>query len=87
MKYGASGFESHLTPAPVPLPCHSWQSRPVSSGHPRTTPQRPRPVPFSIGGGDDPSRSGFGSRGSLMSPRPSIQRQLRDTGANGGINS
>ena len=48
----------------VPLPCHSQRSWPVPSGQSGTTPQRPRPVPSSTGGGDDPSRSGFASRGS-----------------------
>jgi hypothetical protein len=49
----------------VPLPCHSQRSRPVLSGQPRTTPQRPRPAPFSIVAGGNPARSGFASRGSI----------------------
>jgi len=50
----------------VPLPCHSQRSRPVLSGQPRTTPQRPRPAPFSIVAGGNPARSGFASRGSWV---------------------
>jgi hypothetical protein len=48
--------------AAVPPACHSQRSWPVPSGQPGTTPQRPRPVPSSTGGGDDPSQSGFASR-------------------------
>jgi hypothetical protein len=39
----------HAVPEPsslsVPLACHSQQSQAVPSGHPRTTPRRPRPAP------------------------------------------
>jgi hypothetical protein len=65
---GASSF----SPA-VPQACHSWQSRPVPSGQPRTTPHRPRPVPSSTSGGDDPGRSGFASRGSWVPSRRSLR--------------
>ena len=58
---------------PVPLACHSWKSRAVSTGQPRTMPKRRRPAPSTALAGGDPGRTGFGSRGSMVeaaSPLP-----------------
>jgi hypothetical protein len=54
-----------------PVPCHSQRSRPVPSGQPRTTPRRAQPAQFPDLAGEDPTRSGFGSRGSPVQIRPS----------------
>jgi hypothetical protein len=50
----------------VPLPCHSQRSRPVLSGHPRTTPERHGPALFPAFAGDGTAQSGFASRGSWV---------------------
>jgi hypothetical protein len=54
--------------AAVPLACHSQRSCPVPSGQSRTTPEPPRPGRLTAFAGDDPARSGFGSRGRCPSP-------------------
>jgi hypothetical protein len=65
---GASGTcrmpGSSRSPA-VPLACHSWQTRQVPSGQPRTTSksQLAGPIPDSLD--SEPARSGFASRGSI----------------------
>jgi hypothetical protein len=62
----------------------------VTTGHERTATDNTTAASIcalTSSPGSDPGRSGFGSRGSPMSPRPSIRPQLRDTGANGGIKS
>jgi hypothetical protein len=64
---------SSFSPA-VPPACHSQRSRPVPNGQPRTTAPRPRPAPFPAFAGDDPARSGFGSRGSVG---PGLHRPCR----------
>src|SRR5512132_674088 len=52
--------------ASMPLACQSQQSRPVSSGQPRTTALPPRPALVLVLAGADPGRAGFGSRGSHL---------------------
>ena len=46
----------------VPLLCHSQQSRPVPSGHPRTMPRLSQPASFVPAAGNGPARTGFASR-------------------------
>jgi hypothetical protein len=54
-----------LSSSAVPLPCiHSSPGR-SRTDNPRTTSNRPRPAPFSTSAGDDPTRTGIASRGSI----------------------
>jgi hypothetical protein len=50
----------------VPLACHSHQSRPVTCGQPRTTQRQLQPASLPDFAGNDPGRSGFGSKGSTF---------------------
>jgi hypothetical protein len=59
----AQGMPALSSPA-VPLACHSHQSRPVTCEQPRTTQRQLQPASLPVFAGDDPGRSGFGSRGS-----------------------
>jgi hypothetical protein len=47
----------------VPLACHSQRSWLVPSGQSRTTPQQPRPAPFSAVAADGPAQSGLQAGG------------------------
>jgi len=62
----------HDWPSPaVPLPCHEHQLRRVSTGHPRSTRQRPRPRPLVRPARRRLARTSFGSKGSPVQIGPS----------------
>src|SRR5512132_466825 len=63
--------------ASMPLACQSQQSRPVSSGQPRTTALPPRPALVLVLAGAEPGRSGFGSKESTLPTQLSNYHKLR----------